>query len=214
MEHLKGKTAEFSVKVNQVAEPELPAVDAEFAKALGVADGDVARMRAEIRQNIEREVKKRISGRVKEQVMEGLVDCASFEVPRALVDQQVGRMREEAVEELKNRGMTTDNLRYLQADLFVERATRRVKLGLVVGDLVRANALSARPEQVRKVIEEHAESFEQPEEMVRWFYGQRERLAEVEALCVEDNVVESTLARMKVSDEPTAFDELMGTKKS
>jgi trigger factor len=109
--------------------------------------------------------------------------------------------------------MTTDNLQ-LPVELFADRAERRVKLGLVVGDLVRANALTARPEQVRKVIEEHAESFEQPEEMVRWLYGQRERLAEVEALCVEDNVVEWSLARMKVSDEPTAFDDLMGTKKS
>ncbi len=213
VEHLRGKTAEFTVTANDVAEPELPAVDAEFAKALGVADGDVARMPTEIRQNIEREVKKRIAGRVKEQVMEGLVDCAGFAVPRSLVDGQVGRMREEAVEELKNRGMTTDNLQ-LPAELFVERAERRVKLGLVVGDLVRTNSLSARPEQVRKVIEEHAESFEQPEEMVRWFYTQRDRLAEVEALCVEDNVVEWSLARMKVSDEPTAFDDLMGTKKA
>ena len=145
--------------------------------------------------------------------MEGLVDCATFDVPRSLVDGQVARMREEAVEELKNRGMTTDNLQ-LPAELFVERAERRVKLGLVVGDLVRANSLSARPEQVRKVIEEHAESFEQPEEMVRWFYTQRDRLQEVEALCVEDNVVEWSLARMNVSDEPTAFDDLMGTKKA
>ena len=102
----------------------------------------------------------------------------------------------------------------LRAGLVVERAESRVKLGLVVGDLVGANALAARPEQVRKVIEEHAESFEQPEEMVRWFYGQRDRLAEVEALCVEDNVVEWSLARMKVSDESTPFDDLMGTKKA
>lgn len=212
VEHLKGKTAEFSVKVNQVAEPKLPPVDAEFAKTLGVEDGDVARMRAEIRQNIEREVKKRVQSRVKDQVMAGLVSSATFEVPRALMDAEIARMQELAVADLKQRGMTTEGIQ-LPADLFADRARSRVTLGLLVADLVRKNDLSARPEQVRKVIEEHAESFEQPAEMVRWFYGQPERMAEVEALVMEDNVVEWSLARMKVEDQVTPFDELMGTKK-
>jgi trigger factor len=213
VEHLKGKTAQFTVKVNQVAQPNLPAVDAEFAKTLGVEDGDVARMRTEIRQNIEREVKKRIQTRVKEQVMEGLIASATFEVPRTLMEGEVARMHEAAVADLKQRGMTSENIE-LPADLFTERAAKRVTLGLLVSDIVRRNDLSARADQVRKVIEEHAESFEQPEEMVRWFYGQPERMAEVEALVMEDNVVEWSLARMKVEDTPTAFDELMGTKKS
>lgn len=212
VEHLKGKTAEFSVKVNQVAEPKLPPVDAEFAKSLGVEDGDVARMRAEIRQNVEREVKKRVQSRVKDQVMAGLVSSATFEVPRALMDAEIARMQELAVADLKQRGMTTEGIQ-LPADLFADRARGRVTLGLLVADLVRKNDLSARPEQVRKVIEEHAESFEQPAEMVRWFYGQPERMAEVEALVMEDNVVEWSLARMKVEDQVTPFDELMGTKK-
>lgn len=212
VEHLKGKTAEFSVKVNQVAEPKLPPVDAEFAKSLGVEDGDVARMRAEIRQNIEREVKKRVQSRVKDQVMAGLVSSATFEVPRALMDAEIARMQELAVADLKQRGMTTEGIQ-LPADLFADRARSRVTLGLLVADLVRKNDLSPRPEQVRKVIEEHAESFEQPAEMVRWFYGQPERMAEVEALVMEDNVVEWSLARMKVEDQVTPFDELMGTKK-
>ena len=212
VEHLKGKTAEFSVKVNQVAEPKLPPVDAEFAKTLGVEDGDVARMRAEIRQNIEREVKKRVQSRVKDQVMAGLVSSATFEVPRALMDAEIARMQELAVADLKQRGMTTEGIQ-LPADLFADRARSRVTLGLLVADLVRKNDLSPRPEQVRKVIEEHAESFEQPAEMVRWFYGQPERMAEVEALVMEDNVVEWSLARMKVEDQVTPFDELMGTKK-
>lgn len=212
VEHLKGKTAEFSVKVNQVAEPKLPPVDAEFAKSLGVEDGDTARMRAEIRQNIEREVKKRVQSRVKDQVMAGLVSSATFEVPRALMDAEIARMQELAVADLKQRGMTTEGIQ-LPADLFADRARSRVTLGLLVADLVRKNDLSARPEQVRKVIEEHAESFEQPAEMVRWFYGQPERMAEVEALVMEDNVVEWSLARMKVEDQVTPFDELMGTKK-
>jgi trigger factor len=212
VEHLRGKTAEFSVTVNQVAEPRLPAVDEAFAKSLGVEDGDVARMRAEIRQNVEREVKKRIQSRVKEQVMDGLVAAATFEVPRTLVDSEVGRMREAAAADLKQRGMTTENLE-LPAELFTDRASRRVALGLLVADLVRRHGLGAKPEQVRRVIEEHAESFEQPQEMVRWLYGQPERLAEVEALVMEDNVVEWSLGRMTVQDEVLPFEVLMGTKK-
>lgn len=212
-ENLKGKTAEFTVKVNQVAEPKLPEVDAEFAKSLGVEDGDISRMRAEIRQNVEREVKKRIQAKVKDQVMDGLVASATFEVPRTLLDGEVARMREGAMADLKQRGMTTETLE-LPAELFTERAARRVTLGLLVADLVRKNELAARADQVRKVIEEHAESFEQPEEMVRWFYGQPERMAEVEALVMEDNVVEWALSRMAVEEQPTPFDELMGTRKA
>ncbi|MCM2326966.1 MAG: trigger factor [Lysobacter sp.] len=213
VEHLKGKTAEFTVKVNQVAEPKLPVVDAEFARTLGVEDGDVARMREEIRQNIEREVKKRVQTRVKDQVMSGLIESATFEVPRVLLDSEVARMHDAAVADLKQRGMTTENMQ-LPADLFADRARQRVTLGLLVADIVRRNDLAARPEQVRKVIEEHAESFEQPAEMVRWFYGQPERMAEVEALVMEDNVVEWSLGRMKVEDRQMPFDELMGTKKA
>jgi trigger factor len=145
-------------------------------------------------------------------VMEGLVAAATFEVPRTLLDMETGRMREAAVADLKQRGMTTENIE-LPADLFVKRATGRVTLGLLVSDLVRKNDLNPRADQVRKVIEEHAESFEQPEEMVRWFYGQPDRLAEVEALVMEDNVVEWALGRMQVVDEQTAFEDLMGTKK-
>lgn len=213
VEHLRGKTAQFSVKVNQVAEPKLPEVDAEFAKALGVEDGDVSRMRAEIRQNIEREVKKRVQARVKDQVMAGLVAAATFEVPRALLQSETARMAEAAVADLKQRGMTTKDLQ-LPPDLFADRAKQRVTLGLLVADLVRKNDLAPRPEQVRKVIEEHAESFEHPAEMVRWFYGQPERMAEVEAIVMEDNVVEWSLGKMNVEDQPTEFEDLMGTKKA
>jgi trigger factor len=213
VEHLKGKTAQFQVKVNQVAEAKLPEVDGEFAKALGVEDGDVARMRAEIRQNIEREVKKRIQARVKDQVMAGIVSAATFEVPRSLLQGEIARMAEAAVADLKQRGMTTQDIQ-LPPELFADRAKHRVTLGLAVADLVRKNDLGARPEQVRKVIEEHADSFEQPAEMVRWFYGQPERMAEVEAVVMEDNVVEWSLGKMKVEDQPTDFEELMGTKKA
>ena len=213
VEALRGKTADFTVTVNQVAQPKLPVLDAEFARALGVKDGDVERLKGEVRENIEKEVAKRIKSGIKEQVMDNLNAAAAFEVPRALLDQEIARMQEAAVEDLKQRGMTTQNLT-LPADLFAERAGRRIKLGLLVADLVKKHGLQPKPEQVRKLIEEHAESFEQPGELVRWYYADPARLAEVEALVMEDNVVEWAMGKMKVEDRPTDFDELMGTKKA
>lgn len=211
-EEVKGRTADFTVTVNQVAEPRLPEVDAEFARALGVQDGDVARLKREVRENIDKEVAKRIKQSVKEQVMDGLLATAKFDVPRALLEAEIERMQQQAVEDLKKRGMTTRNLS-LPPDLFIERATRRLKLSILVTELVKRHNLMPKPEQVRKVIEEHAESFEQPEQLVRWYYGDPSRLAEVEALVMEDNVVEWAMGRMKVENKPTDFDELMGTKK-
>lgn len=209
---VKGKTADFTATINQVAEPKLPPVDAELAKSLGVQDGDVERLKKEVRENIDKEVAKRVKQSTKEQVMDGLYASATFEIPRALLDAEIARMQEAAVADLKQRGMTTRNLS-LPADLFVERATRRLKLSILVTELVRRENLQPKPEQVRKLIEEHAESFEQPEQLIRWYYSDPARLAEIEALAMEDNVVEWAMGKMKVEDKPTDFDELMGTKK-
>jgi len=209
---VKGKTADFTVTVNQVANPVLPPLDGELAKQLGVETGDLERLRREVRQNVEKEVAKRIRTLLKEQVMDALDQAAVFEVPRALLDSEIGRMQQEAVEDLKKRGMTTENIT-LPPDLFAERARRRIRIGLLVAELVKRHDLQPKPEQVRKVIEEHAESFEQPDQLVRWYYSDPARLADVEALVMEDNVVEWALGNMKVADEKTAFDDLMGTKK-
>jgi len=211
-EALRGKTADFTVTVNQVAEPELPALDADLARTLGVGSGDVEQLKREVRENIEKEVAKRTKISVKEQVMEALIAAGSFDIPRSLVDNEIGRMQQAAVEDLKQRGMTTENLS-LPPELFADRAARRIKLSILVSDLVKRQGLEPRPEQVRSLIEEHAESYEQPDQLVRWYYGDPARLAEFEALAMEDNVVEWALGKMKVEDKQTDFDELMGTKK-
>jgi len=211
-EALKGKTADFTVTVNQVAEADLPPLDAEFATQLGVASGDVEQLRREVRQNVEAEVAKRIKGRIKEQVMDAMYTSAAFEVPRSLLENEIQRMQQQAVEDLKQRGMTQQEIT-LPPQLFTDRAARRIKVGLVVAELVKRNNLQARPDQVRKIIEEHAQSFEQPEQLVRWYYADPARLAEVEALAMEDNVVEWALGQVGVVDEKMSFDDLMGTKK-
>lgn len=206
---LAGKTVSFDVTVKGVEAPQLPAVDAEFAKSLGIEDGDVAKMRAEIRSNLEGEVKKRIKARIKDQAMQVLLDANPMEVPKALIEQESESMAEAARQDLANRGVDIKNMP-VDANWFTAQAERRVKLGLIIAEAVKENALHAKPEQVRALIDEQAQSYEQPEEVVRWYYSQPQRLAQVEALAIEENVVNWVVANARSTDKAASFDELMG----
>ena len=206
---LAGKTVSFEVTLNQVAGPKLPEVDADFAKSLGVADGNLETMRGEIKSNLERELKKRITARVKESVMQALLDTTTFELPKALVEMEIDRLRESAGEDMRARGMNVGDISF-PAHLFEDQARRRVSLGLILAEVVKANQLQAKAEQVRELVNEFAESYEQPEQVVAWYYSEPNRLAEVEALVMEDNVVKWALEQAKVADVTSAFDELMG----
>ena len=207
-----GKIATFEVKVAEVQAPRLPEVDAEFAKSLGVGDGDIGKMRAEIRANLEREVQRRTSTRVKDQVMKALYDNVTVDLPGSLVEMEVGRLMQGMRDDLTKRGLKSDQIP-LPKEAFEEDARRRVKLGLVVAELVRVENLQARPEQVKGVVEEFARSYEKPEEVVRWYYQNPERLREVESIVLEDNVVQWVLKQAKVEEKHTPFDELMGDAK-
>ncbi len=204
-----GKTASFAIRLKRVEAARLPEVDAEFARSLGVADGDLAKMRTEVRANVEREVKKRLGSQLKAQVMQTLVDTTRLELPKALVDLELERLVTGARADLQARGLKMENVP-IDPQLFETQAKRRVALGLIVGELVRRFELGAKPEQVRRLVEEHAESYEQPTEVVKWFYTQPERLAEFEGLAVEENVIDWVLKRARVVDQPVAFDQLMG----
>lgn len=209
---LAGKTVQFALTVKVVNAPLLPEVDAEFAKTLGVTDGNIETMRAEIKANLERELKKRLQTKAKDQVMDALASISELELPRALVGSEIERLQSEAVKELEQRGMTAKDLQ-LPPELFMERAEKRVKLGLILGDVVKQNALRAKPEQIRKMVEEHAESFEDPIQMVRWYYSDPKRLGEVEAMVLEDNVVEWAAAQMTLDTPAHSFDEIMEIKR-
>lgn len=206
---LAGKQVSFEVTLKGVEAPQLPAVDADFAKSLGVEDGDVAKMRAEIRSNLESEVRKRIKARIKEQAMQALLDANPLDVPKALIEQEAESMAEAARQDLANRGVDIKNMP-VDANWFTAQAERRVKLGLIIAEAVKANALHAKPEQVRALIDEQAQSYEKPEEVVRWYYSQPQRLAQVEALAIEENVVNWVVANAKTTDKAATFDELMG----
>lgn len=206
---LAGSTVQFTVTVKQVEMPQLPAVDAEFARMLGVADGDLDKMRAEVRANLEREVAKRLRARIKEQAMNILVEANPIDVPSAMVQAEAQQMAENALRELQGRNPQMKNMP-VEASWFTEQAARRVRLGLIVAELVRAKDLLVKPEHVRAVVDDFAATFEDPQEVVRWYYSQPDRLAEAEGLAMENNVVEWVLANARVTDKAIAFDELMG----
>ena len=207
-----GKAARFEVTVKEVAEPHLPEVDAAFAKSLGVADGDLAKMRAEIRANLEREVKGKLKARVKDQVMQALLDTTRLDAPRSLVQMELQRMQAGARQELAARGLKVPEDAPLPMEMFEQQAQRRVSLGLILGEVVKAHELYPKPEQVRALVEEQAQSYERPEEVVKWFYADPERLREIESVTMEENVVTWALGVAKVTDKKVDFDELMGKR--
>lgn len=206
---LAGKQVSFDVTLKRVEAPQLPEVDAAFARSLGIEDGDVAKMRAEIRANLESEIRKRIKARIKEQAMQALLDANPLDVPKALIEQESESMAEAARQDLASRGADIRNMP-VDATWFAAQAERRVKLGLIIAEAVKGNALHAKPEQVRALIDEQAESYEKPEEVVRWYYSQPQRLAQVEALAIEENVVNWVVANVQATDKAASFDELMG----
>lgn len=207
---LAGKTVQFEVTVKAVEAPQLPAIDEEFAISLGVPSGDVSLLKADVRTNLEREVKKRLHARVKNEVMNLLLEKHTFDVPTSLCEQESHRLAEEALSNLASRGMNVKDIP-VEPTWFLAQAERRVRLGLLVAEAVKKHELYAKPEQIRAVVEEQAQSYEDPADVVRWYYSDTQRLAQVEAMVVEDNVVDWVLAKVKVTPKAVEFDELMAS---
>ena len=205
-----GKTADFLVTVKKIEAAHLPEVNEQLAKSLGVAEGTVEALRADIRKNLEREVNFRVNQRNKQAVMQALVNGAELDVPNALVKNEVARMIETARADLKSRGIKDVEKLPIPEDTFIPEAERRVRTGLVVAELVNKNALQATPEQVKTQVETMAASYERPEEVVRYYFADANRLAEVQAIATENNVADFVLGKAKVTDKKLAFDELMG----
>ncbi|MBB3196404.1 trigger factor [Roseateles terrae] len=204
-----GKEADFLVTVKKIEAQHLPEVNESFAKALGIKEGTVEALRADIKKNLEREVKFRVLARNKAAAMDALVAKAELDVPNALVEGEAERMVGNAREDLKKRGVKDADKAPIPAELFKDQAEKRVRLGLVVAELVRSNNLQAKPEQLQAHIEEISQSYEKPAEVVRWYLSDRERMAEVEAVVIENNVTDFVLGKAKVEDKQVPFDELM-----
>ncbi len=208
-QEVAGKEADFLVTMKKIEAQHLPEVDEAFAKTLGIQNATVEGLRADVKKNLEREVKFRVQARNKAAVMDALAKAAELELPKALVDGELERLVQGARADLKQRGVKDADTAPMPPEIFKLQAERRVRLGLVVGELVRANKLQARPDQLQKHIEEMSQSYEKPAEVMRWYLGDRQRMADVEAVVVENNVTEFVLARVKVVDKVLPFDELM-----
>ena len=209
---IAGQTVSFEITVKEVREPILPEIDPDFAKELGVEDGDVEKMRAEIETNLKREVSKRLQAKVKDQVMEALLKTNPIDVPNALLEMEIQRLMQSARQDMEQRGGAKMKDFPMQREWFVDQAKRRVSLGLILSEIVKVNKLQAQPDQIKKIVEDSAQSYEHPEEVIRWYYAQPQRLQEVEGVAIEDNVVAWALSASKVVEKPIAFDELMGHK--
>ena len=205
-----GKQADFMVTIKKIEAAHLPEVDEALAKSLGIADASVEALRADIRKNLEREVKFRLQARNKQAVMDALVSKAELDLPKSSVQAELDRMIEGARADLKQRGIKDADKAPIPEEMFRPQAERRVRLGLVVAELVRSHDLHAKPEQVKTHVEELAASYEKPADVVRWYYSDNRRLAEVEAIVIENNVTEFVLSQAKVVEKTVSFDELMG----
>jgi trigger factor len=203
-----GRQAHFGLTLKSLAEPHLAPVDAEFAKNFGIASGNVDELRAEIASNLSVELRRKVEAALKEQVMKALLTTSQLTVPKSLVEMEADSLKERTAAELKNRGVQTDGVE-LTTDMFRAQAEERVKFSLVLNELVRREQLQAKPEQIRALVEEAAQSFEQPEAVLRWHYEDPSRLNEYEVRAVERNVIDWALQRARVQDQPTAFSALM-----
>ena len=204
-----GKQADFMVTLNKIEAANLPEVNEALAKSLGIANETVEGLRADIRKNLEREVKFRLLARNKNAVMDALVATAELDLPKSSVQAELDRMIEAARADLKQRGIKDADKAPIPDDIFRPQAEKRVRLGLVVAELVRKNELQAKPDQLKAHIEELAASYEKPQEVVRWYLGDNRRMAEVESVVIENNVTDFVLSKAKVSEKEISFDDLM-----
>jgi len=205
-----GKEADFLVTVNKIEAQNLPEVNEEFIKTLGLADGSVDALRADIQKNLAREVKFRVAARNKAHALDAALKAAEFDVPKSLVAAECDRLVENARADLKARGIKDADKAPIPAEMFTPQAERRVRLGLIVAELVKTHNLQAKPEQLQAHIEELSQSYEQPAQVVAWYMSDRQRMAEVEAVVIEQNVTDFILGATKVTDKAMSFEELMG----
>jgi len=211
-QNVAGKSADFMVTLKKLEASHLPQLDEAFVKSLGVPEASVPALRESIRKNLEREIKLRLNTLNRKAVMDALLAQAELDLPKASVQAEKRRLIENAVAELKGRGLKGLDKMQFPEDIFRSQAEYRVRLGLVVAELVKTHSLAARPEQVMAYVQELAASYEKPQEVVRYYYADNQRLANVESVVTENNVIEYVYGVAKVTEKKLGFDELMGNQ--
>jgi trigger factor len=204
-----GKTADFMVTVKKIEAAHLPELNDAFAKSLGVPEGTVDGLMAEVRRNLELEVKNRLIKKNKSAALDALVAAAQLDLPNSIIQSEIDRLTEAARADLKQRGIKDADKAPIPAEIFRPQAERQVRMGLVIGEVVKKHSLHATPDQIKSQIEEMASSYEKPSEVATWYYRDSRRMAEVEAFVIENNVTDFILAQMQVSERAVSFDELM-----
>lgn len=202
-EELAGKPAKFAITIHEVEEPQLPELDAEFFRKFGIEADDEAAFREEVKKNMARELKQATANKVKNDVVDGLLETTELEIPEALVDQEIDRLRQDAVQRF---GGQVD-FQQLPKEIFEEQAKRRVKTGLLFQEVVKKNDLKADPAKVDEKIQEIASTYEQPEEVVAHFNSSPEQKAQIESAVLEDAVVDFVLAQAKVTEKNVKYEE-------
>ncbi len=205
---LAGKSVQFAVTVHKVEEPRLPEVDEAFIQSFGVKEGGEEALRKEIRENMERELHDAIRTQMKNQAMDALLTQHELQLPKTLVEEESKRLMEQTRQSLVRQGAGAPTLE-MQPSMFEDQARRRVSLGLLLAEIVKANGMSADPAKVRGRVESIASTYQDPGQVVSWYYGDKQRLAEIESLVMEDEVVEWIVQNAKVREEETTFDAIM-----
>lgn len=205
-QELAGKRVRFAVKVHEVAEAKLPEVNEDFFKGYGIHSGGVLAFREEVKATMQRELERTVKERVKIQVMDALMDANPIQLPKVLIDEEIARIRE------RSGNLAEQGAGDLEKAL-EERARRRVALGLLIAEIVKKNQIKANPDKVRTTIETMAASYEHPEEVVRWYYADRGRLEDVEALVLEDQAAELLAQQAQISEKPMSFDSLVNANR-
>jgi trigger factor len=210
-EHLAGKAVTFEVKVLRVAEAQLPEIDEEFIKAFGVEEGTMEALREDVSKNMRHELKQKLSNMTKDQVMDALIAANPMDIPKAMIGQEAERMKQQAVQEMQQRGQTSNV--DLPASLFEGQAQRRVHLGLLVAEIIKTQELKVDEDKVRDTIAEFAESYENPHEVIDYYLQDQGARASIENLVLENQVVDWILGQVQVTDESKSFSEVMDNAK-
>jgi trigger factor len=205
-ENLKGKPAQFTVTVNKVEAQELPELTDEFATNFGIAEGGLDALKAEVKKNMSRELEQAVKGKVKEQVIKGLLEVNVIDAPKALVDQEIDALRQQAAQRF---GGDAKNMPELPAELFQEQAQTRVKTGLLLGEVIKTAELKADDAKVEELIATMASAYEDPTEVVEYYKANDELMQQMRNVALEEAAIESVLGKATVTDVEKAFDEIM-----
>ncbi len=208
-EELAGKPVQFKVMVKQVAEPKLPDLDEEFFARYDVKEGGLEAFREEVRANMLRESEQSLRAHLKQRVMDALLSANTFDIPRALIEQEANRLLQETRQNLVTRGLPEEATEGLQPEMFEGRARRRVAMGLLVAEIIRREKLRAQPDEVRKMLEKLASAYDQPEQVIAWYQQDPQRMAEIENMILEDKAIDLVVEKARVTDEPMSFEEAL-----